>query len=241
MKPPASRAPSRSRPIPDVHASLLFLVTIAVLLWPQPAAAQEAASGGQATTAAASTAHADDENTWAFSSALYFYQVVGDRNYAQPTVTADRDWLHLEARYNYEDIETGSMWLGYTMSGGEALSWELTPMLGGVFGRTDGVAPGYRATAGWRSIEFYSEGEYVFAASDAADRFFYNWSELTVAPLAWLRLGLVTQRTRVYETEHEIQRGLLVEISYKALSTAFHLFDPSDTHPVVVLSATVAF
>jgi hypothetical protein len=31
--------------------------------------------------------------------------------------------------------------------------------------------------------------------------------------VAGARLGLVTQRTRVYETERDIQRGLLVGIS----------------------------
>ena len=52
----------------------------------------------------------------------------------QPTFTADRDWLHLEARYNYEALDTGSAWVGYNFSGGETLAWEFTPMIGGVFG-----------------------------------------------------------------------------------------------------------
>jgi hypothetical protein len=58
-------------------------------------------------------------------------------------LTADRGWLHLETRYNYENLETGSAWVGYNFSGGEKLKWEFTPMLGGVFGNTTGVAPGY--------------------------------------------------------------------------------------------------
>ena len=135
----------------------------------------------------------------------------------QPTFTADRDWLHLEARYNYEALDTGSAWVGYNFSGGEAVSWELTPMLGAVFGVTDGIAPGYKGTLGWKKLEFYSEGEYVFDAGDSADSFFYNWSELTFAPVESLRFGLVTQRTRVYQTDREIQRGLLAGFSFKKL------------------------
>ena len=77
----------------------------------------------------------------------------------QPTFTADRDWLHLEARYNYEALDTGSAWVGYNFSGGETVTWELTPMLGAVFGATDGIAPGYKGSLGWKKLELYSEGE----------------------------------------------------------------------------------
>jgi hypothetical protein len=177
---------------------------------------------------------------WELSASMYFFQVVDDRNYAQPTITADRGGLHLEARFNYEDADTGSLWLGYNISGGGVLSWEFTPMLGGVFGATDAVAPGYRGSLAWRALEFYSEGEYVIPGA-AEDRFFYNWSELTVSPAAWLRLGVVTQRTRLYEAESDLQLGLLAGFSYKSLATAFHLFNPEDTHPVLVFSAAFEF
>ena len=74
--------------------------------------------------------------------------------FVQPGFTADRDWLHLEARYNYEALDTGSAWVGYDFGGGEAVTWELTPMLGAVFGATDGIAPGYKGTLGWKNSSF---------------------------------------------------------------------------------------
>jgi hypothetical protein len=69
-----------------------------------------------------------------------------------------------------------------------------------------------------------------------ASRFFYNWSELTCAPVEWFWFGIVTQRTRVYQTERDIQRGLLVGFSYKRLEVVGHVFNPDDTKPVVVLT-----
>ena len=54
------------------------------------------------------------------------------------------------------------MWIGYNFGGGEKLAWELTPLLGGVFGETTGIAPGYKGSLSWRMLELYSEGEYVF-------------------------------------------------------------------------------
>ena len=178
---------------------------------------------------------------WTFDASVYTYFLPDDGNYAQPTIAADRDWFHLEARVNYEDLNTGSIWFGYNFSGGETVEWALTPMLGGVFGQTDGMAPGYTGSLSWRRLEFYSEGEYVFDAHDSADSFFYNWSELTFGPADWFRVGLVTERTRAYETERDIQRGLLVGITYKNLEATTYVFNPDDSEPVVVLSVAFSF
>lgn len=191
---------------------------------------------GQTTTTDAPTAtdsppvalESETEKAWSFSASVYTYFVPDDEDYAQPTVTLDRGWLHLEARYNYEDLETGSVWMGYNFSGGEKWAWEFTPMLGGVFGQTDGVAPGYKGSLSWWKLELYSEGEYVFDAGDSSDSFFYNWSELTLAPVDWFRFGLVTQRTKVYETDREIQRGLLVGFTYRAFDLSAYVFNPDD-------------
>ena len=66
--------------------------------------------------------------------------------------TADHNWLHLEARYNYENLHSGSLWAGYNFSLGKTLSLSVTPMLGGVFGRTNGIAPGCEASLTYKKI-----------------------------------------------------------------------------------------
>ncbi len=80
------------------------------------------------------------------SLSQYGYIVPHDRSYALPTFTADSKQLHFGARYNYEDKETGSLWFGYNFSAGDKLALEVTPMIGGVFGNTAGIAPGYKAS-----------------------------------------------------------------------------------------------
>jgi len=176
-----------------------------------------------------------------FLCRVYTYLVPDSRDYAQPTITADRGWLHLEARYNYEALDTGSAWVGYNLGGGKKLAWELTPMLGGVFGETTGIAPGYKGSLSWWKLELYSEGEYVVDTGDSSGNFFYNWSELTLAPVEWLRVGMVTQRTRLYQTDREIQRGLLVGLSYKKVGFTAYLFNPDESRPTIVLAAGVDF
>jgi hypothetical protein len=187
------------------------------------------------------TAVEEEPGKWSFSSTISGYLVPDSRDYVQPTITADHAWLHLEARYNYENLDTGSTWLGYNFNGGKKLAWAVTPMLGGVFGDTTGVAPGYSGTLNWWKLELYSQGEYVLDTGDSSGSFLYNWSELSVSPTTWLRLGMVTQRTRAYRTDRDIQRGFLVGLSYKKLSFTAYVFNPDDSRPPVVLAAEVQF
>ena len=182
-----------------------------------------------------------DPPTWSFSASAYTYIVPDSGDYVQPTFTADRGWLHLEARYNYEALDTGSAWVGYNFSGGEKLTWEFTPMLGGVFGDITGIAPGYKGSLSWWKLELYSEGEYVFDTGASSDSFFYNWSELTLAPVDWFRFGLVTQRTRLYKTDREVQRGVLAGFSYKMVDLSAIVFNPDDARPTLVFAVGLTF
>ncbi len=193
------------------------------------------------TNSVPSAIETDTERKWSFSASAYAYFVPDSRDYVQPTFTADHDWLHLEARYNYEDLETGSAWLGYNFGGGKKLTWEFTPMLGGVFGNTTGIAPGYKGSVSWWKLELYSEGEYVIDPGDASGNFFYNWSELTLAPAEWLRFGLVTQRTRAYETDRDVQRGVLLGFSYRMVDLTGYVFNPDESHPTIVVALAVNF
>jgi len=180
-------------------------------------------------------------NAWSFSASAYTYIVPDSREYVQPTITADRGWLHLEARYNYENLETASTWVGYNFKGGEKLAWEFIPMLGGVFGNTTGIAPGYEGSLSWWKLELYSEGEYVVDVGNSSESFFYNWSELTLSPVDWLRFGIVTQRTRLYKTDRDIQRGVLVGLAYKKVDFTTYVLNPDESSPTVVIAVGINF
>jgi hypothetical protein len=182
-----------------------------------------------------------DAALWSFSASVFGYLVPDDRDFAQPTFTADRDWLHLEARYNYEELQTGSAWIGFNFSFGEELKLDFTPMLGGVFGDLNGVAPGYEVTLSWWKLEFYTEGEYVVDVDDHSGNFFYTWSELRLAPLDWFHFGLVVQRTKAYETDLDIQRGFLLGFSFEPVDFTAYVFNLGWDEPTFVLSLGLGF
>jgi hypothetical protein len=165
----------------------------------------------------------------------------GEGDYAQPTLAFDRGRLHLEARANYEGIDAGSVWAGWNSAGGESVEWEVTPMLGVVFGSTTGVAPGVKAWLGWGGLELYSEAELLFDAEDSSSSYFYAWSEATYRPAEFVRFGVVGQRTRVRETEREIERGLLLGLSDESVDLTLAVFEPGSGDPTVVVGLALGF
>jgi len=206
------------------------LVALALLLAAARSAAQEvAAAGGEAAPA------------WEFNASLYGYFPPEDRHYAQPTIIANHDWLHLEGRYNYEGLKTGSAWVGWNLGVGDAMRLDATPMVGGVFGDMRGVAPGLELTLSYERFELYSEIEYVIDVENSGNNFLYNWAQLGYSPLDWLTVGLVSQRTRAYETGLDVQRGFFVGFSYKSLKLTTYVFNLGWEKATVVSSLAVSF
>jgi hypothetical protein len=187
------------------------------------------------------SAPASEEPAWSGSVSAAWYMLPDESDYIQPTVRADRDWLHLETRYAYEDRKSLSFFAGVNFEFGKDVKLALTPMIGGLVGDVDGVIPAAELDfTVWR-FEAYGEAEYVFDLNDSDSKFFYMWSELSVRPTEWLRAGLVTQRTRVYRTERDIQRGPLVGVSFSKIDATFYWFNPGADDHLAVLSIGLSF
>jgi len=178
---------------------------------------------------------------WSFSLATSGYIIPDDQSYASPTFSADHKWLHLEARYNYENLETASLWAGYNFSFGDRLVLDVTPMVGAVFGNINGIAPGFNFALSYKRIELSSQGEFVIDPGDSTRNFFYSWNELSYSLTDWLRAGLASQRTRVYQTPLDVQRGFLVGFNYKKVDFTTYVFNAGWTDPTVVLSLGIKF
>ena len=189
----------------------------------------------------ADSSGASTPKKWDFSLNISGYLVPNDRSYASPTFSADRERLHLEGRYNYENQETGSLWAGYNLSFGKKLVLEATPMVGAVFGDTTGVAPGYEASLSYWKLAVTSDGEYVFDTGNSDNSFLYSWNELVYSPTDWLHAGLVAQRTRAYHTSLDVQRGFSVGVVHKKMDFTVYTFNAGWTDPTIVLNLGFAF
>jgi len=158
-----------------------------------------------------------------------------------PIITANNGKLHLETRYNYEDLKTASAWIGYNISGGDEFEYFITPMVGCAFGRTNGIATGLEFTFSIIGFELYSESEYLFDVEAKENSFFYSWNDLTYSPLDWFWFGLSAQRTRLYQTEVEIDRGLILGASYRNLQVTGYFFNVFTDNAFFMLSLVADF
>lgn len=197
------------------------------------ALADEGATGRRASPAA--------KPSWAFGITAYPTVVRGGDDYTSAIAVADRGALHLEARVNYESEGARSAFVGWTFSGGEAVTWEVTPLLGGAWGAVQAFVPGVEASVGWRQLDFYLEGEYVRDNKDRNDSYWYAWSELGYRPVEWLRLGLAGQRTRAYGGERDIQRGPFAQLTWRNFTLGGFWFNPGASDQVFVLSLGASF
>ena len=181
-----------------------------------------------------------DPPGWQFNGDVGFY-FIPDDFFILPVFRADKNKLHLEARYNYEDRETFSGWVGYNFTGGNNLEYTITPMIGGVIGLSDGIAPGIEITLSFKGFELYSEAENYFDFETSENNFFYTWTDLTYSPNDWLWFGLSGQRTRVYQTDLDIQRGLLIGAGLKQWELTTYLYNIASDDPFVMVAISKGF
>jgi len=179
---------------------------------------------------------------WAYNVTGYYYSLRNQDDYLLTIATAERGPLLLEARYNYEARDTGSVFVGWKFSGGETLTYEFTPILGAVFGETQGIAPGFKASAAYGIVDFYVEAEVLRDSKVRDDSFTYAWSELGFSPAKWLRFGIVGQRTRAYQSDRDIQRGGFAQLISGKLTLGLYVFNPDDSADrVAILSLGADF
>jgi len=180
------------------------------------------------------------EKKWNFGADANFYFIPNDF-FVLPILKADKNKLHLEARYNYEDRETFSGWIGYNFMGGDDFEYTITPMAGGVFGLSNGIAAGLEITLGYKGFEFYSELENFFDPKTRNNDFFYMWTDITFAPKDWLWFGLSGQRTRLYQTDVELQKGLIVGAGLKNWELTTYVYNLGFDDPFLLLTLSVGF
>lgn len=172
---------------------------------------------------------------WAFSATGMYYSFRDQSDFLLVTAVAERGPLHLEARHNYEALDASSLFAGWKFSGGESLTYALTPILGVVFGATQGIAPGFEASAAYGAVDFYTEAEYVYDTKVGESSFTYAWSELGFSPRNWMRFGLVGQRTRVYRSDRDFQRGVFGQAVLGEVTLGLYVLNPDDGADRVVI------
>ena len=188
-----------------------------------------------------SFAQKDSLSDWSFSITSFFYFVPHDVNSVSLIGYADYKNWHLEGRYNYEDRNTASLFAGWRFETGKKFQFSATPMLGIVVGNTDGFAPALELEASYWKLGYYSETEYVIDFSGKQNNFLYVWGELFIKPIETLNVGLSYQKTRLYQTEFDVQLGMLVKYSFGRWTPQIYYFNPFTENDFLIFALSFDF
>jgi hypothetical protein len=166
------------------------------------------------------------ESEWQLEGLLYDYILPHEGDILMPILYVDWRSFHAEVRYNYEDMRTASVFAGYRLEAGEKLAFGATPMVGILFGNSSGLAPGLLLDLAYGKFDFYSESEYIVDFSGSENNYFYTWTELAFTPLENIRTGISANRTRLYQAELDVQKGLFAQCTFGKSTAGFHYFNP---------------
>jgi hypothetical protein len=217
-----------SHPAGEILEAVLAGLAAVTLMAPAPVEAQTAVDGSR-------------PDAWSAAVEIAAWILPDQPDFLLVQAFADRGGLHLEGRYNYEDLQTGSGWVGWTWTWGGTVSGSVTPMAGLVFGNTRGLAPGLELDLAVGPVGLYVETEYVFDLDDSSDDFYYAWSELGVAAAEWISAGLAVQRTRIVERSSDVAAGPFLGVRVGPFGLAGYLLDPFDAERFGVIQVDFDF
>jgi len=161
---------------------------------------------------------------------------------------------YAEARYNYEELETFSFYVGKAFTSKntrpldtlefkkptDKVSYSVTPLLGGVAGKYKGVSGGINAVVEYRHVFFSTQSQYTIAYYESGD-FFFAWSELGYQPWNWLFVGVTTQHTYLYQSDRLIvEPGGVIGFTMGRWNFPLYVFNPTTNHYYFILGASLS-
>ena len=182
-----------------------------------------------------------EEVKWTGAVTGYYYAMRDEPDFGVGIATVDHGRWHFEARYNYEATNAGSAFVGWKFTAGDTVSFEITPMVGVLFGAARGVVPGVEASLAWGAFDAYVEAEYVNDRRQPGSRYYYSWSEVAWTPVEWMRLGLVGQRTQTFDTGRDFQLGAFAQFTVQRLTFSVYAFNPESSARYVIGAVTASF
>lgn len=148
-----------------------------------------------------------------------------------------RGWYG-EARYNYEEAQTFSIYGGRTFSRRKDLSFSITPVAGLVWGKLKGGSVGANLELDYGNLIFCSSSQYTFSPEDQRSDFFYVWSELGCQLTGNIYTGLALQQTRLLRTNWNWDPGLQIGFLINKWTFPLYIFDPMAGKRHFVLGVT---
>lgn len=160
----------------------------------------------------------------------YYYYYKGSPVTFAPIVTYQFDnKLYFEGRYNYEDVNTASLYVGRTFDAGSDLSISFTPIAGAVFGFYKGASLGANLYVNYKRLNLSHQPQYTLSVDARENNFLYSWSDLSLDITNNISVGVSAQHTKMYSEKGMLEKGVLVQFSFKNWSLPVYTYNPESS------------
>lgn len=146
----------------------------------------------------------------------------------------EKNW-YAEGRFNYEAVNTLSLYGGKTFERKAAVSYAVTPILGVVLGQLNGGSTGFNLEMSYKNFNFNTQSQYTFSVQQRTNNFVYSWSDLAYQFSEKFSAGVSFQQTKLYRVNGAFEKGLLVKTGYKNFSFPLYIFRPESSERYFVL------
>ncbi|MEI2737932.1 MAG: hypothetical protein V9F01_04015 [Chitinophagaceae bacterium] len=151
-----------------------------------------------------------------------------------------KNGVYTEIRYNYEEVQTLSFYMGKVFSGGENFEFNLTPMLGISTGEFNGISLAINAETEWKNFYLSSQTQYSIATKENNDNFFFSWSELGYSIADKVFAGVAIQYTR-QSGVNNLEPGFVGGVEFKNITIPLYVFNPFGNERYFVLGINYEF
>jgi hypothetical protein len=168
---------------------------------------------------------------------IYYYDKEGGFTMGPLAQLQTKENWFVEARYNYEEARSVSVYVGKAYENESDFSYSIVPIFGGVVGRFKGGSAAVNLDLEYRNFYFSSQSQYTFSLRDELDNFYFSWSELGYQPFKWFYGGLAFQETYYPQlNEHVTHPGVVLGFAYKRWTLPLYGFRTAESSGAFVCS-----
>lgn len=147
---------------------------------------------------------------------------------------------YAECRYNYEEVNSFSVFGGKIIEGGKDFQYRFIPMLGISAGDFAGVSVATKTDIEWKRFFLSAEMQYSASFQNKRSNFIFNWSELGYGVSDFFFCG-VSMQYLLTDKSGNVEPGLMAGVNYKKITFPLYLFSPFKSSRYFVLGVNYAF
>jgi hypothetical protein len=163
-----------------------------------------------------------------------------------PVVATPQFWVYIknfyiEARYNYENLNTASLYFGRSFTIEKKAAIEITPMLGGVVGQTNGISPGFNFRLEYNLFSTSTQCQYTIDLKDIKSSFFWDWTNFYFNFSEHFGIGGAVQILIPQSGDQLYSAGPTLRLSYKKLAAEIYVYNFWERQPTYAVAIEYAF